>query len=185
MDDCFTVFAFDHNVRCVTDWRVKGSLFCSFCFMGELKGIIDTMDRNGTSLYSAVVESYEALRVQVPDGREGNLILVTDGEAMDPPERFEEARRVICQPDIAMRMLLLHIDPQGCHFEFSPPPKTLGMAANGNTVDHFAYLEVPLPGSVDSTHATGRYIFEGFGAALSLVKGLPTSATSSDVKETR
>lgn len=178
-NDTFSVYAFDHSVRCVVDWRPKSHDYCPFCFMEDIKRRITPMARSGTSLYSAVVKCCAALQAAVPEGREGTFILVTDGEAMDPPHKFEQARLAVCQPKISMRMLLLHIDPAGFHSDIVHPPRALGQGTDGHPVQHFAYVEVPLPGVVNGSTDTGKSTLDCLGAALSLVKSIPSSTPRS------
>lgn len=169
------VYAFDHSVRIVLDWRTKGTEFCALCFMDDLRRRVASMDRRGTALYSAVISCCQALEgVYLPEGAEGTLIMVTDGEAMDP-KSFEDARAAVCNPPAPMRMLLLHIDPSGFHSSVEHSPKALGSGKDGHAVEHFAYVEVPLPSMMNSSTVAGRARLDHMGEALSSVCMLPSS----------
>jgi hypothetical protein len=119
--DSFCVMAFSNSMHSVLGWRDKGGSFGRDEFLRTCKSAIGALPRRGTNLFGAFQRAYEQLASKPLDGapvsagggggaenahgagravggpRMQQLVLLTDGEATDPPA-FERAHVLACNP---------------------------------------------------------------------------------------
>ncbi|GAB4813309.1 hypothetical protein N2152v2_000355 [Parachlorella kessleri] len=188
--DSFAVLTFSRECRKIIDWRFKSDAFNPLQLMSGCGASIGALPRGGTKMFTAFSAAIDELAQRassgsgavdgLTQGRQHQLVLLTDGEATDD-EVYEQAHALACNPSTSLNFKAFLIKIEDDTEEYLENQiGNLATFADGRPVPYIMHRTFKLPAQdFDTCTQPSKATMLSWGASTRHFSALPTSVAQS------